>query len=885
MPDTTASPAATAAANNPYSDGSTPAPPQQSSPFGIFGNSSDPGATGMLGFSQGTGNGLMNFGANMMAAAGQRTAFGTLQNPNFLGVLGAGLQQTQAQGRAAQTQQADLASKNAATLGQQQANRKAALELQLEQVQIPQQIKMWQDPAFIQGAMGVPPGSAPQSTIPTTSGGNTPPMTPFVAKNLPAGVTPQEDQMTRTVIGESGGEPLVGQQGVASVIKNRMASSGGSAQEVIFAPGQFEPWNNAQTRAKLEALDPNSADYQTVLTRAVRPVMSGQVQDPTAGATHFYSPTAQEALGRGTPSWAENQQPTQVIGRHMFYKLGYGAPTATAQGAPAQPPAAVAQPPAAPAATAQPPEAQTPPGAPPSAAAQPPGAPPAAPPTGNIAPDQSGYHTAQAGAGVQPPPPGVKTAPPGPQVPADVTAMQAGMLAAKSPAPGTPVAAGTPPAPGSTAAPPTNLAPPAARPPQAPAPQQPGPYALQPGGTQPVTPPGYVSPQEAMQKADFLRQQAVRMQMLKLDATPATQAAQMWQQYANAQLLQQSDFAQKQVLQQTAPQTIRGPGSALITMGPNGQPHIIQSPIEREIIGPDQRHYMITLNSVDTGQPYTRPQGIPAWAPPGTLTMSLSQLSDGEKEAIHTASEVAFGEKASERYAGAANTQRSMEELETQFDRLNQTPGWYNTGTGANFRLDVGKTINGIANSVGLPPVFDQDKLSSGEDILKTSKLAGMQALTSFFGGNREAASIVTSTQQAVPGLENTPQGAKLLVNGYKEAAQYMMDQQSYMTNWYFTHNGNMVGADRAFTTDYPPQMYSRRAISKVQPYEVEGSDPKEMSRFLPGTVITGKGNPNTKYLVPGDQTVKLSMPSSLMPGAMMPGNNSTPAGPAPSGQ
>lgn len=145
--------------------------------------------------------------------------------------------------------------------------------------------------------------------------------TPFVASNLPDGVTPQEDQIVRTVWGEANGEPLAGQQAVASVIQNRAKGSGQSTQDVIFAPNQFEPWNTSR-RSQLESLDPTSPDYQRILTQVVRPVMSGQAQDPTGGATHFLNPALVTSRGDQIPAWASGDRTT--IGHHDFYYGGYG---------------------------------------------------------------------------------------------------------------------------------------------------------------------------------------------------------------------------------------------------------------------------------------------------------------------------------------------------------------------------------------------------------------------------------------------------------------------------------------------------------------------------------------------------------------------------------
>ena len=154
-------------------------------------------------------------------------------------------------------------------------------------------------------------------------GGAPAPLTPFVAPNLPEGVTPEEDQAVRTVYGEARGESTAGQQAVAATIKNRAKASGQSVTDVIFTPNAYEPWNNPTTRADLEKLDPTSPQYQKILT-AVRPILSGDAPDPTGGATHFVNPVLQKQLGRDMPSWATGNRTT--IGAHDFYYPGYRAP-------------------------------------------------------------------------------------------------------------------------------------------------------------------------------------------------------------------------------------------------------------------------------------------------------------------------------------------------------------------------------------------------------------------------------------------------------------------------------------------------------------------------------------------------------------------------------
>jgi hypothetical protein len=185
--------------------------------------------------------------------------------------------------------------------------------------------------ASVPSVPGAAPGAAPAA--PAGGGGQAPagaPVRPFVAQNLPEGVDVETDQLVRTVLGEAGGEDDRGQMAVVGVIGNRAKQSGMDTTGVIFAPKQFEPWNNPQVRARLEAIDPASPAYQRALAN-VRKVRSGLEPDPTGGATHFYSPTAQAGLGRPPPSW-DNGKGVD-LGRHRFFSLGYG-PGSGAPGAP-----------------------------------------------------------------------------------------------------------------------------------------------------------------------------------------------------------------------------------------------------------------------------------------------------------------------------------------------------------------------------------------------------------------------------------------------------------------------------------------------------------------------------------------------------------------------
>lgn len=139
----------------------------------------------------------------------------------------------------------------------------------------------------------------------------------------PQGVDRNVDLLARTIIGEAGNQSAEGQSAVAHVVLNRARLAGMSPEQVVLASNQFEPWNTEAGRARLLSISPTSPEYQQAV-RIAQDAVAGRSNDPTRGATHFYSPGAQAALQRPTPAWAQGE--SQDIGDHRFYRLGYSAP-------------------------------------------------------------------------------------------------------------------------------------------------------------------------------------------------------------------------------------------------------------------------------------------------------------------------------------------------------------------------------------------------------------------------------------------------------------------------------------------------------------------------------------------------------------------------------
>jgi spore germination cell wall hydrolase CwlJ-like protein len=135
---------------------------------------------------------------------------------------------------------------------------------------------------------------------------------------MPSDLSPRDrDLIVRTVIGEAGNQGPQGQAAVAHVIANRVAAGtyGKTPADVVLAPNQFEPWSTRKN--ELLAINPNSAAYRNV-GDIVDMSNSGDIPDPTGGATHFLQENVvRQRRGGSLPDWA--QQPIARIQDHTFF--------------------------------------------------------------------------------------------------------------------------------------------------------------------------------------------------------------------------------------------------------------------------------------------------------------------------------------------------------------------------------------------------------------------------------------------------------------------------------------------------------------------------------------------------------------------------------------
>ena len=129
----------------------------------------------------------------------------------------------------------------------------------------------------------------------------------------------QADLVTRTIAAESGRKTPEESQAIANVIINRILSGkyGDSPEAVLLAKKQFESWGEPKSPNYAMKMLPGSPRYIEAQGNLEAALKS---PDITGGATHFWSPAGQNALGRKPPKWSYTS-PGVDIGATRFHKL------------------------------------------------------------------------------------------------------------------------------------------------------------------------------------------------------------------------------------------------------------------------------------------------------------------------------------------------------------------------------------------------------------------------------------------------------------------------------------------------------------------------------------------------------------------------------------
>lgn len=174
-----------------------------------------------------------------------------------------------------------------------------------------------------------------------------------------------------------------------------------------------------------------------------------------------------------------------------------------------------------------------------------------------------------------------------------------------------------------------------------------------------------------------------------------------------------------------------------------------------------------------------------------------------------------FSTEGLKQFNNATASLASLRYMDNAFDHLAKGGGFLVPGTAANFRSDLAKVANTIAQITGQKLPFDPSKVASIEDFNKETKRMGLMVINQMLGGQREAAQIITGITQSVPGVENTYMGGKLVSAGIQAATQRAIDQRNFENTWQAQNQGNLTGAAEAFNKAHPADQYAKTVLDK----------------------------------------------------------------------
>ncbi len=127
------------------------------------------------------------------------------------------------------------------------------------------------------------------------------------------------DLLAKTLMAEAGNQGISGMMDVGSVLMNRVNASGygNGIRGVIMKPGQVSAWNSKTGHAGGEqGQDVNAMRPSAEIYQAADALLSGNYQDQTGGATHYYNDKYSQ------PSWGKRAGGDwQRRGDHLF---GFG---------------------------------------------------------------------------------------------------------------------------------------------------------------------------------------------------------------------------------------------------------------------------------------------------------------------------------------------------------------------------------------------------------------------------------------------------------------------------------------------------------------------------------------------------------------------------------
>ena len=207
-----------------------------------------------------------------------------------------------------------------------------------------------------------------------------------------------------------------------------------------------------------------------------------------------------------------------------------------------------------------------------------------------------------------------------------------------------------------------------------------------------------------------------------------------------------------------------------------------------------------------TGQPLLAPLVGLASPPPhdpnlnDKMAASLIEAHAGPQREVFRQGQVALSQ---------------LDDIEAALEKMASTGGVLAPGAGAALRVSLAKGINLLSGIAGGKPVYDPTAIAAAEEATKEAIRLGFSSGKALLGGQREAMQTIDEAIDAVPGIQNTILGGKLIVAAMRAQIQRTQDQWKFEDEWRKRTGGDLTGADEKFAAAFPAEQYQKQVLGQ----------------------------------------------------------------------
>lgn len=154
-----------------------------------------------------------------------------------------------------------------------------------------------------------------------------------------------------------------------------------------------------------------------------------------------------------------------------------------------------------------------------------------------------------------------------------------------------------------------------------------------------------------------------------------------------------------------------------------------------------------------------------------------------------------------------------VHEINDDLDRLNAAGGWQTPGSLGAFRNGFAKLVQTVEQATGSKLDIDPQATASYEQLNKDTRRLGLSLLTSNLGNGHAAAETINGITQAVPSVDNTYLGAKLVNASIQAQFKYAADEYNFVNQAAKLNGGDIRDAYAEFAKQHPAEDYAKQVM------------------------------------------------------------------------